>query len=194
MEMKRCINGHFYDPNKYESCPYCQGNQAQAFVNDHVEDMDKTIIPGRVDTPYEETPSLDGKTQVIMQELKNVDKKGHEEMQPIDPVVGWLVCIEGQQKGKDFRMHSENNYIGRGEDMDICILGDETISREKHAIISFDPRTKKYYFSPGSGRNIVRLNDQAVFMTNEIKLHDVIELGQTKFIFVPLCNDEFTWE
>lgn len=30
-----------------------------------------------------------------------------------DPVVGWLVCIKGATKGTDYRIHSQNNYIGR---------------------------------------------------------------------------------
>lgn len=34
----------------------------------------------------------------------------------IDPVVGWLVCISGAEKGRDYRIHSDNNFIGRGGD------------------------------------------------------------------------------
>ncbi|WP_424766536.1 hypothetical protein [Paenibacillus sp. sgz302251] len=29
----------------------------------------------------------------------------------IDPVVGWLVCVEGPHKGNDFRLHSERNLL-----------------------------------------------------------------------------------
>lgn len=35
-----------------------------------------------------------------------------EESTTFDPVVGWLVCIEGAAKGTDYRIHSQNNYIG----------------------------------------------------------------------------------
>lgn len=45
----------------------------------------------------------------------------------VDPVVGWLVCIAGSEKGKDFRIVSERNFLGRGEGMDIGIEGDMNI-------------------------------------------------------------------
>ena len=31
----------------------------------------------------------------------------------LDPVVGWLVCIAGPDKGRDYRIHSERNFLGR---------------------------------------------------------------------------------
>jgi pSer/pThr/pTyr-binding forkhead associated (FHA) protein len=111
----------------------------------------------------------------------------------IDPVVGWLVCIDGKEKGRDYRIHSDNNFIGRSEKMDICIRGDETISRENHAVISFDSRDKVYYFSPGDGRSIVRLNDKAIFSTSQLQANDTIEIGKTKLMFIPLCGERFEW-
>ena len=111
----------------------------------------------------------------------------------IDPVVGWLVCIEGKEKGRDYRIHSDNNFIGRSERMDVCIRGDDTISRDNHAIISFDVRDKIYYFSPGEGRSIVRVNGKAIFSTIELKAYDTIEIGNTKLMFVPLCGEGFCW-
>ena len=32
-----------------------------------------------------------------------------------EPVVGWLVCIEGPMRGVDFRLHDGYNFIGREE-------------------------------------------------------------------------------
>ncbi len=50
----------------------------------------------------------------------------------IDAVVGWLVCVHGRNRGRDYRIRSENNTVGRSENMDICISGDDLISRERH--------------------------------------------------------------
>ena len=77
--------------------------------------------------------------------------------------------------------------------MDICIRGDETISRENHAVISFDSKDKIYYFSPGDGRNIIRLNGKAIFATAEIYAYDTIEIGKTNLTFIPLCGERFEW-
>ena len=109
-------------------------------------------------------------------------------------MVGWLVCIEGPAKGQDFRIHADNNYIGRAPYMDIAVTGDDTISRENHAILAYDTREKLYYFAPGSGRGIVRLNGKAVLMMTELHAYDKIEIGRSILIFVPLCGDQFSWE
>ena len=63
----------------------------------------------------------------------------------IEPVVGWLVCIEGADKGKDFSILAKNNSIGRGESMDICIKGDTTISRENQARIAYDEKNNAFH-------------------------------------------------
>lgn len=112
----------------------------------------------------------------------------------IDPVVGWLVCLAGKEKGRDYRIHSDNNYVGRSEKMDICIRGDETISRENQAVITYDTNDNRYYFSPGDGRSIVRVNDKAIFQTVELKAYDRITIGKTELLFMPLCGEKFAWE
>ena len=111
----------------------------------------------------------------------------------IDPVVGWLVCVNGKEKGRDYRIHSDNNYIGRSEKMDICVRGDETISRENHAVVSYDSIDKIYYFSPGEGRNIVRHNGKAIFQTVELNMYDRVVVGKTELLFMPLCGNDFEW-
>ena len=43
------------------------------------------------------------------------------------PVVGWLVCIEGNDRGRDFRLHSGYNSIGKNAENDVSIPSDGTI-------------------------------------------------------------------
>lgn len=111
----------------------------------------------------------------------------------IDPVVGWLVTVSGPEKGRDYRIHSDNNYIGRGERMDICIRGDDTISRVNHAVIAYDTREKIFFFAPGEGRSINRVNGKAMLGTVILNPYDEIEIGMTKLIFVPFCGERFEW-
>ena len=37
------------------------------------------------------------------------------------------------------------------------------------------------------------LNDQAVYVPTELNPYDTIELGKSRFIFVPLCGENFEW-
>ena len=109
------------------------------------------------------------------------------------PVVGWLVCIEGPAEGCDYRIRAGYNYIGRGENMDICIQGDNNIGRERHAMIAYDPQEKIYFFGPADSRSIVRKNDKMVMVPVELAAYDVLCIGSTKLMFVPLCGEHFNW-
>ncbi len=206
MEMKKCPNGHYYDASVHADCPYCSnaaGSGAtlplEGFVSAPMggggEGSPTMPLGASVDASAQDG----GHTMALNQAMSSADPdEGRtvaliREEKGIDPVVGWLVCVEGKEKGRDYRMHADNNFIGRSDRMDICVRGDETISRENHAIISYDTVDNAYYFSPGDGRAIVRYNGKAIFQTVQLKAHDLITIGKTEFRFVPLCGDKFQW-
>jgi hypothetical protein len=84
---------------------------------------------------------------------------GKGDMNRMDPVVGWLVCVAGPDKGRDYRIHAERNFIGRGADMDIAVAGDEQISRKNHAVISYNPKRHTFTIAPGDSHGLTYLND-----------------------------------
>jgi len=187
MSMKRCENGHYFDSSKYSTCPSCG-----------IEDLDihATVIH---QVPQPSATNTEGQTALHNQAPRSGGEPGvtigvFSKKIGIDPVVGWLVCIEGGDKGRDFRIRSERNAIGRAANMDICISGDDTISREKHGTISYNPRKNTFLLAPGESRGIVYLNDEEVAAPMPLKPFDVIELGQTKLLFVPFCGEQFQWD
>ncbi len=111
----------------------------------------------------------------------------------IKSVCGWLVCIEGPRKGKDYKIISGKNFIGRADDMNIQILGDNEISRRNHAIIVFDPKKKETVLLPGDSNGIVYHKDSAVYTPTILEAYDNIELGNSKFLFIPFCGNNFDW-
>ena len=111
-----------------------------------------------------------------------------------DPVVGWLACVEGPSRGKSYTVRGGVNSIGRSERMDIVITGDLKISAENHAKISYSDKHNRFNLLPGEGRNIVYLNDEEVFTPMPLHAYDLIDFGETKLLFVPLCGEKFTWE
>lgn len=172
MEMRKCPNGHYYDVLVNTSCPYCNGGDANS--------SDPGATSSRMPAPNWDD---EGKTLAKLQTEDGVD-----------PVVGWLVCLTGKEKGRDYRIHADNNFIGRSERMDICIKGDETVSRENQAVLTYDTLKNTFRFSPGDGRSIVRVNKEAVYQTTEIKIYDKLTIGNTELLFVPLCGENFEWE
>ena len=111
----------------------------------------------------------------------------------VDPVVGWLVCIEGPLRGTAWNLHAGYNYIGR-ETGDIHIQGDDQISREKHATVAYYGKNHTYYVGPAEGRNIIELNGEPVFSSTQLGSRDIIKMGTTKLLFVPLCGEDFNWD
>ena len=181
MEMKLCSNNHYYDSSVHVACPYCVPNDGAIGVTMPASPAGGTAMGGKTSMGHT-APKDSERTQAAIKVQTG-----------IDPVVGWLICIEGKEKGRDFRIRSDNNFIGRGENMDIVIRDDETVSRENHAIVTYDSREKVFYFAPGSGRGIVRLNDSAVLSTVRLEAYDRVEIGNTKLMFMPLCGEVFDW-
>lgn len=148
-----------------------------------VTEPQKTMPP-RGYAPAAPTPvTAAGKTVGMMQE-----KMG------FDPVVGWLACVEGPSRGKSYTVRGGINSIGRSERMDIVITGDMTISAENHARISYSDRNNRFNLIPGDGRNIVYLNGEEVFAAMPLNAYDIVDFGETKLLFVPLCGEKFTWK
>ena len=139
---------------------------------------------GYTEAPRSAVPVTEGgKTVGLMQERMG-----------FDPVVGWLACVEGPSKGKSYTIRGGINSIGRGDRMDIVITGDLKISSENHAKISYSEKNNRFNLLPGEGRNIIYLNDEEVFTPMPLKAYDLIDFGETKLIFVPLCGESFSWK
>jgi len=168
MSLTRCANGHMFSTRKHGSiCPYCSISVEQP------QNVDAKRPP-RVEDNEKTMPYL-GKTTGI------------------EPVTGWLVCIEGPQLGQDYRIMAEKNFIGRAEEMHIRILGDNAISRRNHAVIVYDPKKRNFYLLPGDASGLAYHNEEAVYSPVELAAYDVIQLGRSKFIFIPLCGIHFEW-
>jgi len=193
---------HYYDGDKYDRCPYCYGEDARrdpgATMPEGFTDMDLEIED--LDLDLEPTESAYVPKQKSFSYMDDDDDDEERTVSAffkekgVDPVVGWLVALSGSAKGSDYSIRTGNNYIGRNPNMDICIRGDATISKENQARISYDARHRKFFFTPGNGKNIVYVNGNAVFATTEIVSYDIIEMGVTKFVFVPFCGENFDWD
>lgn len=202
-----CPKGHYYDANRYENCPYCSSGSFSPTVDPFADNVGnspdyggigKTTDVGGEDT-YEQYGNF-GPTE-IPQEKKRA-AQSMSKTQFVDtstpagapvPVVGWLVAVEGPCRGTDYRIHTGYNYIGR-EAGDICIHGDNTISAEKDANVTYVPQTRKFYIAHEQGKNVLLVNDMPVIGGGmEIHSFDLITIGTTKLMFIGMCGEKFTW-
>lgn len=130
------------------------------------------------------------KKEVAQTEINLEEELFRETMKP---VCGWIICIEGPRQGKDYQIVQGKNFVGRADDMDIQILGDNEISRRNHAVIVFDPKKKETVLLPGESNGIVYLDGNALYAPTALKPYAMIELGNSKFLFVPFCGEHFMW-
>lgn len=189
MNVIKCEKGHFYDSDKYSNCPHC-GN---AFADNETVTIAKASSGGALD----ETVSIDRLNPTVpLDDEKTVGYWGvaSNANESADPCVGWLVCTKGSHLGKDFRLKSGRNFIGRDMTMDICLAGETKVSRDKHAVVIYDPKQNCFLAQPGESRELFYLNGNLVINAEKIQKGDRIELGDVELIFIPLCDESFHWE
>ncbi len=199
--LTRCNNGHYYDAQKHTSCPFCgvqsldieikktMAKKTNAGENASREEPAASQEPDTRDRPAASGPAASRDSGGDSAKTVGIFRKHLG----LELVVGWVVAIEGPEKGSDYRITPEKNFIGRAEGMDIRIAGDESISRENHAVISYNPKNNTFRVYPGGSRGLVYLNDEELITPEILKSHDIIQLGGTKLLFVPLCGEDFRW-
>lgn len=209
MPITECGKGHVYDTDQYAACPYCNGGRS---IIDFDGGANRTMAPGMggaTAAPYASmgrteavnyaananepgrtvAPEAYRKRQEEESKTVGVFKKEHE----YDPVVGWLVCIDGPEKGKDYHLWARINTIGRSESMDVCIKKDNTISKENHARLAYDPKHNNFQLIPADSTNNIYINEEPIYVPTRLAPYDVIEIGASKMAFVPFCCDRFQW-
>lgn len=276
-EMKKvqCLNGHFFDRNRFEICPLCDAAQkeertatiidlrsesddkflkekkekssffrfirpnrnvdeinksdnptrgldgnSQQVVNDSIieinkedsmEQLEEVNIPETSTSIETESAKIEIVSEVIQEKsiekipslvyqvnenATTIDEKtrGRYTTETAEPVVGWLVCIQGESQGESFKLYDGKNSIGRMRTNKVCLADENSVSREKHAIVIFDAKNTAFYLQPGDGDKITYLNDSPVFVPQQLKEFDKIQLGDCELLFIPLCSERFKWE
>ena len=110
------------------------------------------------------------------------------------PVVGWLVCVKGESVGESFNIRSGRNNIGRAVSMDISLVKEKSVSRERHCSITFEPKQKKFFLQSGESSGLTYVNDELVMTYVTLNNHDKILLGNSMFVFIRLVDEHFTWD
>lgn len=218
MDLKRCPNGHFYDGEKFANCPHCQGagpvNPTVPFTpqgNDPMIGGDSATVTVPVDNGsgigingiginnvQEDLTRKGVRNNIPTDDAKTVGFFGVVPSNPgeeaIEPVVGWLVCTQGKRKGKEFRLKAGRNFIGRSANMDVALEGENSVSREGHAIVAYEPHQSIFIAQPGSASELFYLNGDVVLSATQIKRNDRLQLGEVELMLIPCCDENFRWE
>lgn len=262
MNLSRCEKGHFFDKEKFATCPHCEkGVQMdESLTAVFTEDLNSGLNPtepleamgGNMGIPPinaipAPTPGMSGQMPLPSGQAPAASMPGVHEMpapnvggfsgmapvggMPIQetedtdhtvafyddifapqesspapavvrptnlpkvttPCVGWLVVTKGMHLGQDFRLKVGKNFIGRDSQMDIVLDGDKSVSRNRHAIVVYEPKQHLYLVQPGESSELVYLNDDVVLNPMRLSAYDVITVGEVRLLFMPLCGEKFNW-
>ena len=199
---RTCSAGHVYDADQFPSCPYCNRNTraiqfgataAPAGYGATTAPAGYGAAPAGRDDTIGQTVMPEAIRRRMEQERDNRTVGEFKRKLGYEPVVGWLVCVEGPEVGKDYRLYGRINTIGRAEDNDVVLAQEHTVSQKNHVRLAYDAKHNNFQLIPGEGTNVTYLNDEPLYVPQKLNAYDVLEMGDTKLIFVPLCSERFRW-
>lgn len=272
MNLCRCENGHFYDKEKYQTCPHCKGGSASdekrtvswwdkngsdgaTVPVDNIPDKPSISVqqkenpfekegvgsqPAVQQIPFNTPPAVRGFSanditigvdngdtptvpwdpnqsgdddddhtvgffdDVFTDTTKEATKgpvipgmPAQASVQHVNkvstPCVGWLVALGGEHIGTDFRLKVGKNFIGRSPKMDIALTEDKSVSRERHAIVVYDPKSNMYLIQPGESSSLAYHNNNLLLTPEKLEAYDMITVGDVNLLFMPLCGAKFSW-
>jgi hypothetical protein len=161
---KFCNNGHQME-DTWTDCPYCLRTGFQ-----------RTGVGGGMEKTVLESSGAAAAAAAIPETRKTVLLSTLRQA----PVVGWLVAMNGHQKGEDFRLRDGQNIIGSASTAEIS-LNDPAVSA-RHASIRYTDGV--FSLTDQDSSNGTFLNDNESKVAREVlKDNDVIHVGEISLKF-----------
>jgi len=172
---KFCKNGHQMEDG-WDDCPYCQrtGYQRQRPASSSKTRLDGTGLSAEINRldatqDYRSLSAAGAGGKTVL--LASIHRS---------PVVGWLVALNGVQKGEDFRLREGQNVLGSAPGSDVQ-LQDAAISA-KHASIRY--KDGAFSLTDLDSTNGTFLNDSQEPIAREtLKDNDLLRLGEVSLKF-----------
>ena len=111
-------------------------------------------------------------------------------LSPAQYVAGWLVCVKGMWKGRDYRLYKGFNRMGNRQGADIP-LPEEL--KETVCALVYDDRSNSFYLVQQSGDSVY-LNGSEVKGSVQLNTGDRIKAGEAEFEFIAFCREGRSWD
>lgn len=207
MSVIRCPKGHFYDDQRFSSCPHCgisvnaEERSAEGKKKLQSEerrglrawlDQSKTVafLQKAEDSGAERTVALES----IQEDAQEKTIGFYAGVKGNDYVTGWLVCTAGAEKGRDFRLHHGFNRIGRNLLADVQVMDDPAIADENHCSVVYDEKSNRFSVVPSSSGALTYYNGSLLTKAEILHMGDEISMGGSRFEFIPFCREGRIWE
>lgn len=199
MNIIKCEKGHFYNGDRYKTCPHCEEMQqanvtrpqaAESTSYGNGQSEPKQPVRGyQLDDDMAET--------VAYRPVANTGDTVAYRPKPKQPEnalpVGWLVAISGLEYGKQYPVFTCDNFIGSGINNSICVAGDAYVLPEHHCTLSFDFQMQKVVLNMECSMGDVYVNNAPAQESRYLNHLDRIQIGGSIYMLVELCREGFSW-
>ena len=199
----QCPSGHYFDLSRFQFCPFCGAPAVRQQQPEQTAYNQPPMPPQPEQVTYNQPPMPLQPEQMAYNQPPMPPMPPMPPAPPVPPVVGgekntaptvgWLVGLEGPCAGKSYSLREQRNFIGRSPAMDIVLSEDDQTAEDRHAIITYVPKSRKFYAQPGASRQLYEVNGEAVIDTTVLSADDRLTIGASVFRFVPLCGEAFGW-
>lgn len=188
MALVKCEHGHYFDDRRFDYCPYCRELETSDGDENSIGEMKTQYKPKLIENDEGSLTEFYGEN--VGEEEKTISIFSLRENNLL--TAGWLVCVEGPEKGKSYAIFPGRNFAGRSDYMDIVFYDDREISRDRHFSVVYDPKSGKFFAVEGGGMTYI--NGELICGQREIFENDMLEAGKSSFCFVPFCKGDRIWK
>lgn len=194
MALVICSQGHYFDNKKNDECPMCR-KLKEGTIKTASESINsqKTVAGWQIQNTVSncEISSLNVSRKFDADEERTIGffakSKGN------DFVTGWLVCVAGPERGRDYRLHHGYNNMGRGIAQDIFVAEDPEMARDGHCTVVYDHKNVQFLLMPLKG-NLVYFNDKLLETPIRLENGDRFKAGGSEFELIVFCRKGHTWD
>jgi hypothetical protein len=191
---KRCENGHFIDES-WDLCPYCPAENAESDIpivrptrGPEAPRRPTAVPPPAPVSQIREVPAVQAPPMERTVAAQKIDPSAA----PKRYVVGWLVGLNGTARGESYPVRIGRNILGRDRRSDVVINDDQASSH--HADLVFRPEERRFILMDHNSTNGTYVNEAEIEPRRDLALNDVIRIGSHRFLFMPLCKEDFFWD
>ncbi len=161
---RTCPEGHPQEES-WEQCPFCAAERAAGATGPSESGVRDLSDPAPSGDP--------GRGAVVVKRKASAGR----------PLAGWVVALNGEQEGTDFRLKTGRNILGKGAKCDI-VLRDAYVS-ERHAVLECPATEGAYVLEDLGSRHGTYLEDEPIEQGTGRRIPDGsrIRLGHTELFF-----------